>query len=254
LAEFKKRTKMRLSIIICFTILIALVSGCNSLQKNQIYTAEYSTERIEIDGKLNEKSWEKAKELSFGALDDSFCSENGTAKIIWDDQYIYVGAKLYDSDIVQESNKDWKHLHKTGDLLEVFLNPNGKRNYWEIYSTPNSKKTAFFYYSKGRLNLPSGFASKIPGLIVASTCNGTLNNVNDRDEFWTTEMAIPRKELEEHNGQILLGKEWRFLVARYNYSSYVDTRAELSLTGNPAGCEGYHNFKSWKSIRFSGGV
>ncbi len=226
---------MRLSIITCFSILLALVSGCNSIPKKQIYTAEYSTEKIKIDGKLDEKAWAKADTLSFQALDGSFCTENGTAKIIWDDKYIYVGAKLYDSDIVQESNEDWVHHYKTGDVLEVFLKPNGRLNYWEIYATPNSKKTAFFYYSRGRVGLPSGFSSKMPGLIVASTCNGTLNNVNDRDQFWTTEMAIPRKELEKHGGKIIPGKEWSFLVSRYNYSAYFDRGVELSLTGKPAG-------------------
>ncbi len=245
---------MRLSIITCFAILFALVSGCRSVQKQQIYTAEYSTEKIKVDGKLDEKAWKNAEELSFQALDGSFCTENGTAKIIWDDKYIYVGAKLYDSDIVQESNEDQVHHYATGDVMEVFLKPNGKRNYWEIYATPNSKKTAFFYYSKGRLGLPSGFAYKMPGLIVASTCNGTLNNVNDRDQFWTTEIAIPREQLEKHGGQIFPGKEWLFLVSRYNYSAYFDTTKELSLTGKPAGGGGYHNFKSWKSIRFSGAL
>lgn len=243
---------MRLSIIMCFTIVFAFVSGCRSIQKNPIYIAEYSTERIKIDGKLNEKSWEKAEKLSFQALDGYFCTENGVAKIIWDNEYIYVGAKLYDSDIVQESNKNWVHHYKTGDVMEVFLKPNGKRNYWEIYATPNSKKTAFFYYSKGRLGLPSCLAAKMPGLIVASICNGTLNNANDRDQFWTTEIAIPRKQLEKHGGQILPGGKWIFLVSRYNYSAYFDTRKELSLTGKPAGGGGYHNFKSWKSIIFKG--
>ena len=241
---------MGLSIITCFTILFALVSGCRSIPKEQIYTAEYSKEKIKIDGKLDEKAWEKAEKLSFQALDGSFCTENGTAKIIWDDKYIYVGAKLYDSDIVQEGDKDWEHLYKTGDLLEVFLKPNGRLNYWEIYSTPSNRKTAFFFPSKGRLGLPSGFAYRMPGLIVASTCNGTLNNVNDRDKYWTTELAIPRKALEKHNGQILPRKEWLFLVSRYNYSVYFDTRQELSLTGKPAGGGGYHNFKSWRSIKF----
>jgi hypothetical protein len=242
---------MRLSVITYSLILLALVSGCRSIQKQQVYTAEYTTEKIKLDGKLNEKSWKNVKELSFEALDGSVCTENGIVKIIWDDKYIYVGAKLYDSDIVQESNKNWGNLFQTGDVMEVFLKPNGRLNYWEIYSAPNNKKTAFFYYSQGRVGLPSGFATKMPGLIVASTCNGTLNNVNDRDQCWTTEMAIPRKQLEKHGGQILSGKEWRFLIGRYNYSAYLNTMRELSLTGKPAGGDGFHNLKSWRSINFS---
>jgi Carbohydrate family 9 binding domain-like len=250
--NYIRRQKMRLSVITYFLILFAFVSGCRSIQKQQVYTAEYSTEKIKIDGKLNEKAWEKAENLSFQTLDGSSCTENGIAKIIWDDKYIYVGAKLYDSDIVQGGNKDGGHFYKTGDLLEVFLKPNGKRNYWEIYATPNNKKTAFFYYSKGRPGLPNGFSPKMPGLIVASYCEGTLNNVNDRDKFWTTEIAIPRKQLEKHGGQIFPGKEWRFLIGRYNYSVYFDTTKELSLTGKPAG-RGFHNFKSWRSINFLSG-
>ena len=81
-------------------------------------------------------------------MDNSLCTENENVKIIWDNKYIYVGAKLYDSDIVQESNEDWGHHYRTGDVMEVFLKPNGKRNYWEIYTTPNSKKTAFFIILK----------------------------------------------------------------------------------------------------------
>ena len=94
----------------------------------------------------------------------------------------------------------------------------------------------------------------MPGLIVASYCEGTLNNVNDRDKFWTTEMAIPRKQLEKHGGGIFPEKKWLFLVSRYNYSAYFDTMQELSLTGKPAGGGGFHNFKSWKTIRFSRGA
>ncbi len=47
-------------------------------------------------------------------------------------------------------------------------------------------------------------------------------------------------------------KEWRFLVSRYNYLACFDTGQELSLTGKPAGGGGFYNFKSWKTIRFSG--
>jgi Carbohydrate family 9 binding domain-like len=245
--------KMKLLVIISFSVLFVLVLECKSIPKDQIkktYTAKYSTEKIKIDGRLDEKAWQKAEELSFQALNSSPCTENGTVKIIWDDKYIYVAAKLYDSDIVQESNEDWVHHYKTGDVMEVFLKPNGNRSYWEIYATPNNKKTAFFYPSKGRLGLPSGFKNKMPGLTVVSICKGTFNNLNDRDEFWTTEIAIPRKQLEMHGGQIFPEKEWIFLVSRYNYSAYFDTRVELSLTGNLAG-GGFHNFKSWKSIKFS---
>ena len=71
---------MRLSIIICCAALFALVSGCNSIPKRQVYTAKYSKEKINIDGRQNKKAWEKAENLTFQSLDGSFCTENGIAK------------------------------------------------------------------------------------------------------------------------------------------------------------------------------
>ncbi len=201
---------MRLSVITCFSVLFVLVSGCQIMQNNETkkpYIAEYTKEKIKVDGKLDEKIWKNAKNLSFQALDGSVCTENGVAKIIWDDKYIYVGAKLYDSDIVQESNENQVHLYSTGDLLEVFLKPNGRLNYWEFYSTPNNKKTSFLFELQGRLGLPNCFKHLMPGLLVTSTCNGTLNNLKGRDKYWTTEMAIPGAELEKHGGQIIPGKK-----------------------------------------------
>ena len=60
--------------------------------------------KLKIDGKLDEVSWQKAKP------DSSVCrdiSEEGfptpkyetTAKMLWDDEYLYIGAMLQEDDI-----------------------------------------------------------------------------------------------------------------------------------------------------------
>lgn len=242
---------MRILTTIFLTLLFGTISGCKSSSDEQVYIAKYAECKFKIDGKLDEKAWEKAQKLSFQALDGSSCTENGTVRIAWDKNYIYVGAKLYDSDIVQESDENWIRHYQTGDVIEVFLKPQSKHYYWEIYSTPNSKRTAFFYLAKGRLGIPSGFACKMPELIVASSCEGSFNNAGDCDRYWTTEIAIPKKQLEKQGEQIAPGRKWSFLVARYNYSVHFNTLPELSLTGTPAGGGGFHNFKSWKEIKFS---
>ena len=229
--------------ILCF-----FIAGCKSFSPN-IYEVHYTNTSIRIDGKLNDASWIKAKSLSFRGLPPSCaCIENGVGKILWDDKYIYFGAVFYDSDIVQEANENWQHHYRTGDVMEVFLKPPNKRYYWEIYATPNNKKTSFFYLSKGRLGLPSGFNYKMSGLIVAATCMGTLNDANDYDKQWTVEIAIPREELEKNGEKILNGKIWDFLIGRYNYSAYLDDK-EITISGLP-NSGNLHDFKSWNSLKF----
>ena len=250
----RRRLIMKLTLsLLCLCLLLA---GCKSFKTdraadNSTYKVHYTATPIKIDGKMDDPAWNQAKALSFSppSISSPECIENGKVKILWDDKYVYVGGTLTDSDIVQEGDKNWEHLYKTGDLMEVFLQRKGERHYWELYAAPNNKKTSFFFLSKGRLGLPSGFEHKVTGMRVKSTCNGTLNNPKDRDVSWTTEMAIPRKELERNGVKIVPGQIWHFLIGRYNYSIYLDEK-ELSMVGTPCERVSYHNFDAWSWLEF----
>ena len=45
--------------------------------------------------------------------------EKASVKLIWDDNYLYVGAEFQDSDVVQEGKEDQSHFYSSGDLLEM---------------------------------------------------------------------------------------------------------------------------------------
>jgi hypothetical protein len=62
---------------------------------------------------------------------------------------------------------------------------------------------------------------------VAATVDGTLNNWKDKDKSWTIEMAIPIKELTVYGAKFDNSAEWSILLARYNYSVYLQ-KQELS--------------------------
>lgn len=235
-------------VIIFFLYTALFIAGCKSIDSDETYDVHYTVEPIVIDGKLEETAWSKPKELGFTSLPRYSCKENGKVKLLWDDKYVYLGGVLYDSDIVQESNKNWQHHYKTGDVMELFLKPENKRHYWELYVTPNSKKNSFFYLSRGRLGLPSGFSYRVYGLMVSAICKGTLNNAGDRDVLWTAEMAVPREELEKYGDKITPGKIWSFIVSRHNFSAYLEDK-ELSRTGTPC-TNSFHDFESWGKMRF----
>lgn len=203
--------------------------------------AKYTSEPVKLDGKLDESAWGKARSYSlsiplkarFGMPEsmlrngDGNLQEKSAVKLLWDDNYLYVGAEFEDSDVVQEGKEDQGHFYSTGDLLEVFLKPAEENYYWEIYGTPNNKKTWFSIPSRGRLIFPA-CASYLPeNFKVAAAVDGTLNNWKDKDKRWTVEMAIPIKELTVHGAKFDNSANWTILLARYNYSVYLQG-AELS--------------------------
>jgi hypothetical protein len=194
--------------------------------------AKYTAKSIKINGRMDNEAWVDAPAYSLQLPSKSLNSDNtiqepGEVKLLWDDNYLYVGAQLDDSDVVNEGTEDQTHLYKTGDLIEVFLKPAGENYYWEVYGTPNNKKSWFFFPSRGRIIFPACANYLPPGLNVAATIAGTFNNWRERDIGWTTEIAIPIKELTVHGAKFDNSCNWTVLIARYNYSAYLE-KPELS--------------------------
>jgi len=240
---------------VCFSFLL-LITGCGGISETTetpvredavpvTLVAKKTQKPLVIDGELNESVWENAIVYQLDLSTDydlhpnqrpvkrpgtGTLKETGTVQLAWDDNYLYVGVKFHDSDIVQESDENQQHHYTSGDLLEIFLKPENSSWYWEIYGTPNEKKTAFWFPGRGRLGLKSGFDPGMPleDIRIATRLEGTLNNWRDRDGFWTAEMAIPVQSLTAHGDAFGPGSKWRILVARYNFSRYLPWK-ELSM-------------------------
>ena len=224
----------------CAVSLVSFSAAGYDLGSSEVI-AKYISEPVKLDGKLDESAWSKAPAYSlslplksYSTLPESIqknlgdkLQEKGKVKLLWDDNYLYVGAEFEDSDVMQEGKEDQGHLYNTGDLIEVFLKPAKTNYYWEIYGTPSNRKTWYFFPSRGRASFPA-CASYLPeGLKVAATVDGTLNNWKDKDKSWTIEMAIPIKELTVYGAKFDNSAEWTVLLARYNYSVYLQ-KPELS--------------------------
>lgn len=197
-------------------------------------TTKYTPTPVKIDGKLDDEAWESAAVYSMAVSKDystkystplketmgTTMREGGEVRLSWDDDYLYAGVWFEDSDIVAEGKEDQMHHYNMGDVLEVFLKPEDKTWYWELYATPHGKKTHFFFPGRGRLGLPSA-ADYQCDLRVGAQCEGTLNKWEDRDNGWSAEMAVPVKALTARGEAWGVGSQWRLLVARYNYSRHL---------------------------------
>ena len=200
-----------------------------------VMTAKYTAVPVVVDGIFNEPVWQEAvvyrMHLPVDRSENNQLEEVGQVRLAWNEEYFYVSVKFDDSDIVAEGTADQLHHYKLGDVCELFLKPADKTWYWELYVTPQGNKTTFFFPSQGRMGLPSCFSNYSSGLQVAAQYDGTLNNWQDKDSYWTAEMAMPIKDLTARGERFGPDADWRILVARYNYSYYLAGKgAELSST------------------------
>lgn len=213
---------------------LVLLSGCATMTarkqtfKPVILKATHTPQPVKIDGILDDDVWRITPTYQFSlgqaaTADGKKLTEPGDVRLAWDDTHFYVAIKFYDSDIVAEGKEDQLHHYKMGDLVELFLKPEGYTWYWELYATPTSRKSSFWYPGRGRLGLESGFQYQC-GLQVGAANNGTVNNWEDRDRYWTAEMAMPIGDLTSHGETFRPGANWRILVARYNYTRYLEEK------------------------------
>jgi len=214
------------------------LSGCatttarKQTAKRAILKATYTSKPVKIDGILDDDVWRTASTYRLSLGQDQIArgkklTEPGDVRLAWGDTHFYVAVKFHDSDIVAEGKKDQLHHYLMGDLVELFLKPEGYTWYWELYATPTGKKTSFWFPGRGRVGLPSGFEYQC-GLQVAAQNNGTVNNWEDRDRYWTAEMAMPISDLTSRGETFGPGSNWRILIARYNYTRYLKEK-ELGM-------------------------
>lgn len=186
----------------------------------QVMRAQRTANAIVVDGLLDEPAWQRAKAYAMcysraeARKPGRFLHEGAKVRLVWDLNYLYVGVELTDLDIVAEGTIDQLHHYNFGDVLEVFLKPENKPWYVELYATPGNYKTWFFYSQRGA---PIQ-TEDIRGFKVKAQCHGTLNKGTDIDELWSVEMAIPVSALKARGDSFGLDSQWRVLVARYNYS------------------------------------
>ena len=230
--------------LVAWVLSVHMLSGCDSSGNkpprsqgtaNDIVTAKYTSVPVVVDGILDEPVWQEAAVYKMCLANDRSAKgrlqEAGQVRLAWNEEYFYVGVKFNDSDIVAEGTTNQLHHYQLGDVCELFLKPNDKTWYWELYATPRSNKTTFFFPSQGRMSLPSSFKEYKSNLRVAAQYKGTLNNWQDKDDCWTAEMAMPIKDLTARGERFGLDADWRILVARYNYSYYLTGNGpELSAT------------------------
>src|SRR5689334_19803249 len=116
-------------------ILVLLFAGCLCSQPKR-YTCYRASAPIQIDGRLHDAAWRKAPWTSrFVDIEGSkkpLPRFHTRAKMLWDDQYFYVGAELQEPDVWATLTEHDSVIFRDNDF-EVFLWPPGVgRSYFEF--------------------------------------------------------------------------------------------------------------------------
>lgn len=239
-----------------FTVLAA------DAQQAQVEPKSYDCYRARtpphIDGKLDERAWRAA------AWTTDFVDIEGSrkpiprfrtrAKILWDEQYLYVGAELEEPEVKATLTEHDSVIFHDNDF-EVFLKPpGGAPGYFEFEI--NALNTGWDLY----LNRPYSQGGKadnswdIPGLKTAVVIHGTLNDPSDTDHGWTVEIAFPwsafASRLPVTRPEIKIGDQWRINFSRVEWK--VGQTKEDNWVWSPQGVINMHVPEHWGYLHFRG--
>lgn len=219
-----------------------------------------------MDGRLDDDAWREA------AWTDDFVDIEGEAKprpalrtrvkMLWDDQYFYVGAELHEPQLWATLTQHDSVIFQDDDF-EVFIDPNGDNHEYYEFEI-NGLGTGW------DLLLPRPYKDggravdqwEIAGLLSAVHLDGSLNDPSDSDRGWSVELAFPwrvlkelaRRETPPRNGdqwRVNFSRvEWLLQVVDGRYRKVPDTK-ESNWVWSPQGVVDMHRPETWGYVQFS---
>ncbi len=237
-----------------------------SAQIPKSYTCHRAGAPIQIDGNLNDPAWKHAP------WTHNFLDIEGTnkpkprfrtrAKILWDDQYLYIAAELQEPHVWATLTAHDSVIFHDNDF-EVFLDPNGDTlNYYEFEINALNTSWDLFLDKPYRFGGKADNSWNIPDLKTAVAVLGTLNNPADLDRGWTIEIALPWKAFAEHAGTATPpnpGDTWRVNFSRVEWKHEITNGTYHVIPGtkednwvwSPQGTINMHIPEHWGYVRFA---
>jgi Carbohydrate family 9 binding domain-like len=190
-----KGRKMKKSIIL--TLIGFCLIGKAIAESPVKYDCFKTDEKIVIDGKLDEKIWEKADVIELNdSKDGSAPVQKTKVKMCWDDYTLYLAFICSDKDIWSSFKNHDDYIYEE-NAIEAFINVDKIKNtYAEIQISPLNVKFDTFVLNKIGCSWNKVVTAYNPkSFVSAVVVDGTVNNHDDIDKSWTVELAISMKDL-----------------------------------------------------------
>ncbi len=261
---------MRFFCIIVFSF-IATILFCSFPTPQIEYAPEHyicykALKPINIDGIPDEKSWENVPWTNrFVDIEGDLKPapfQHTRAKMLWDEDYFYVAAKLEETHIAGFLNEHDNVIFYDDDF-EVFIDPDcDTHNYYELEMNALNTTWDLLLTQAYKDNGKAVDHWNIAGLKTAVHIEGTLNNPSDKDKYWTVEIAIPWNALEEcarHSGfpedneimKVNFSRvDWQYDIVNGKYVKKKNL-PENNWVWSPQGLIAMHYPERWGVVQFS---
>lgn len=232
----------------------------------QGYVCHRTRGPVQIDGKLNDASWQgipwTADFVDIEGHRKPRPRFRTRAKMLWDDENFYIAAELEEQHVWATLTKHDSVIFHDNDF-EVFIDPNGDNHEYYEFEI-NALNTGWDLlltrpYKDGGKAVNSW---EIPGLKTAVDVQGTLNDPRDIDAGWTLELAFPWKVLAELAYQPAPPREgdqwrvnfsrveWQHAIVNGKYQKVKNTK-EDNWVWSPQGVINMHRPESWGYVQFT---
>lgn len=160
-----------------------------------IYQCKRADKPFVLNGRLDKLFWKNADYTDwFNDIEGSIRPKprfQTRAKMLWDDENLYIGAELYGTEIWATQTERDSVIFVDNDF-EVFIDPNGDTH--EYYEFEMNALNTVWDLFLTRPYLNSGVpinAFDIQGLRTAVYIDGDLNNPSAANKKWSVEIVMP---------------------------------------------------------------
>ena len=241
------------------------------------YVCYQATERIVLDGKLDEGDWQKASwTADFVDIEGDLKPKpkyRTRAKMLWDDQYFYFAAVIEEPHLWATITERDAVMFQNDDF-EIFIDPDGDgHRYYEFEMNPNNAIWDLFMLEPYRVDtFPAKYLNDwdIKGIKTGVHLEGTINDPSDEDQYWSVEVAMPwsaLKAVAPEMRQPIPGEQWRVNFSRVDwwmdvadgkYQKQTDPNTgkikkwpEENWVWSPSGRVDMHQPETWGYVQFS---
>lgn len=227
-------------------LVCSLLAAAGCARKRGEYVVHRARGTIEIDGVLAEPDWDRAERAGplVRSLDGKPAAEQTVARLLWDDESLYVAFQVEDAEVATPFTRDDQPLYQS-NVVEIFLNPSGDlARYDEIEIAPsNALFDASFTGRRQGMDLSWSSHARH-----AVHVDGTLNDSRDVDRGWTAELAIPFAALTGMpSPRPKRGDAWRFNL--YRLRQYPGRSGEGQAYSAPMVGD-FHTLDRFATLRF----
>ena len=156
------------------------------------YSIHRAASPIVVDGRADEADWRAAPDV--GNFRFAWWTqgkrEQTQAKLLWDDQSLYVLFKCQDAHVWGEHTRRDSPVYRD-DCVELFTAPNPARPHDYFNFEMNVRRAMLDQHHPKGAGVDVEREWNSEGVRIAVTVDGTLNDDGDTDRGWILEAAIP---------------------------------------------------------------